>query len=82
MKNRKDIEKLTVPPKGATTYSRGYDSSSGVVLGYEINILEHARHLVRVERKRTGTDERGVEFFVIHNDASGPAFVTFFEFEE
>jgi hypothetical protein len=82
MKNRKDLEKPTVPPKTTGTYSRGYDSHSGVVLGYDIDIPEHARHLVRVERKKTGADERGVEFFIIRNDASGPAFVTFFEFEE
>ncbi len=82
MKNRKDIEELTVPPKTTGTYSRGYDSRSGVVVGYDITISKHARHLVQVERTKTGTYERGVELFVIRNNASGPAFVTFFEFEE
>jgi hypothetical protein len=82
MKNRTVLKEFNVPPKGRTEFARRYDIKNPLKLGYRIDVPEDVRHQVKVERKRTGTLESGLEEIFIHNQSSCPARITFFEFEE
>jgi hypothetical protein len=80
MKNRYVLEVVTIAPREAQQFTRGYDSNSRTSWEYSIDAPEDVRQKVNIKKTKTGTKESGLEFITIHNWSFTPVVVTFFDY--